>query len=46
MTQWIKSDTGEIIDSLHHNLAGNTAFAAAWKPANETMLTTGWGYTI
>lgn len=26
--------------------AGHTAFAAAWKPVNEAMLTTGWGYTI
>lgn len=33
-------------DALHHNLAGNTAFAAAWKPVNEAMLTTGIGYEI
>lgn len=33
-------------DGLHHNLAGNTAFAAAWKPVNEAMLTTGIGYTV
>lgn len=46
MTQWIKSDDEAYSsDALHHNLAGNTVFAAAWKPVNEAMLS-GIGYTI